>query len=114
MTSSSANSDALHLARMQRMIDAENASASGMRHMYMHWSALSPTTRKSHAERHGKLFTAEQVREFWSIPENIVGCKCTILAVLVDRDNQPVIPDFIDNARETYKKMHARGYDWSK
>lgn len=102
--------DDLHAMRMVAL----NEDMFGMKHLYMHLSALSPTTRKSHAERHGKLYTAQQVRDFWSDQANIEGCKCSVVAVMVDENNQPVVPAIVDRARATYKKMAARGYDWSK
>jgi len=106
---------ALHESRMRRL-DQEELSAKkfGSKQLYMHLSALSPTTRKSHAERHGKLFTAKQVREFWSDPSNIEGCKCGVVVVLVDDLGKPIVPQLLDRARETYKKMAARGYEWSQ
>ncbi|OAE56658.1 hypothetical protein A7J67_08435 [Achromobacter xylosoxidans] len=111
----SADDAALHAMRMknfeQGVADAERLNLT---YGYMHFSALSATTRKSHAERHGKLFTAEQVRSFWSDPENIAGCKCTIIGVMLGEDGEPIVSAFLENARASYEKMAARGYEWSK
>jgi len=81
---------------------------------YLHLSALSPTTRKSHAARHGKLFTPQEVKEFWSDPENIDGCKCTVVPIMVDEEGEPIVASIVDRAIEAYKKMALRGYEWSK
>lgn len=56
----------LHEKRMERLEAAiVGARTHGLQVKYMHLSALSPTTRKSHAERHGQLFTAQEAKDFW-------------------------------------------------
>ncbi|MEQ4618462.1 MAG: hypothetical protein ABN482_10475 [Corticimicrobacter sp.] len=97
---------------MSSKFDTDDDLGEG--YLYMHLSALSPTTRKSHAERHGKLFTAQEVREFWSDPTNVDGCKCTVTAMMVDDDGKPLVPSIVKQARDAYEKMRTRGYDWSK
>lgn len=56
----------------------------GIRFMELHLSALKPTTRATHAERHGKLYTTEQVREWYSQGANAINCYCSQTAVAVD------------------------------
>lgn len=99
-----------HVMRMSRL----DEHVPGFAYRFMHLSALSPTTRKSHAERHGKLFTAQQVREFWADPQNIAGCKCSVSAIIVDDNGEPIVTAITKRTRETYEKMKKRGYDWSK
>lgn len=107
--------DDQHSARMRKFEgDDAGARKNGLNCLFMHLSALSPTTRKSHAERHGKLFTAQEVREFWSDPANVDGCKCAVTAMMVDDDGKPLVPSIVKRTRNTYEKMKARGYDWSK
>lgn len=61
--------------RTARMDEAEAATEElNLRTMQMHISALSPTTRLSHAQRHGKLYTIEQQREWWSRSPNSINC----------------------------------------
>lgn len=109
------NYDVLHENRMRRLEEAEAAAKEmGFNQKYMHLSALSPTTRKSHASRHGQLFTANEIREFWSDKENIAGCKCTVVAVMLDKSGKPLVPNFVENAEASLAAMSARGYDWSK
>lgn len=86
----------------------------GEEYRYLHLSALSPTTRKSHAKRHGRLFTAAEVKKFWSDPRNVEGCKCTVVPIMVDEKGKPIVKAIVDRAKETLKKMSDRGYDWSK
>lgn len=97
---------------MSSKFDADDDLGEG--YLYMHLSALSPTTRKSHAERHGKLFTAQQVREFWADPTNVDGCRCSVTPVMVDDDGNPLVPSIINRTRAAYEKIRDRGYGWSK
>ena len=61
--------------RTARMDEAEAASEElNLRTMQMHISALSPTTRLSHAQRHGKTYTIEEQREWWSRSPNSINC----------------------------------------
>lgn len=82
---------ALRKARM-----AESARASreyGLSFKQMHMSALSPTTRPSHAARHGRLYTIEEQQEWWEQGSNSINCKCSTITVLVDSKGEPVLPD---------------------
>lgn len=72
----------------------------GLRTMLMHLSALSPTTRPTHASRHAKLYTQEQVRDWYSRDGNAINCKCSQVSVLVDENNQPVVPSIIERAKK--------------
>lgn len=40
----------------------------------MHISALLPTTRPHHADRHGKVYTVEQQERWWNISPNRINC----------------------------------------
>lgn len=62
----------------------------GIRTGLLHFSALSPTTRKTHADRHGKIFTQEQTRAFYSKDGNSNQCKCSQRSVLLDEDGNPL------------------------
>jgi len=95
----------MHERRMQRLGEGERY---GLRVAYMHISALSPTTRKTHAERHGQLFTAAQVRSFWSVEENRVGCKCSIAEVMVDESGTPIVPSILEQAKDMYQNYKIK------
>lgn len=49
-------------------------------------SALKPTTRSWHASRHGKVYTTEQVRDFYSENGNRYNCYCSQIPVLLNDD----------------------------
>lgn len=58
----------------------------GLRTKLLHLSALKPTTRTWHASRHGKLFTVEEVREWYSKDGNRFNCYCSQIPVLLNED----------------------------
>lgn len=96
--------------RRARMDEAEDAAERyGLENREMHFSALSPTTRISHAERHGKLFTVEQQRQWWSEDGNSINCKCTTISVLVDETGAPMSPDIVERARAVEQRVKADG-----
>lgn len=79
----------------------------GIRTLEMHLSALSPTTRDSHSARHGRLFTTQEVREWYAQDGNGVNCKCAQVSMLVDKDGKPLQERVIERARgarERYDK----------
>lgn len=71
----------------------------GIRTGLLWFSALSPTTRESHARLHGRTVDQEFVREFYSTDANGINCKCSQQPILVDDDGNPVGQDLIDRLR---------------
>lgn len=105
----------LHEIRIKKLETAINsANQYGLRVMYIHFSALSPSTRKSHAKRHGKLFTGQEMLDFWSNPENAKDCKCSFAQIMIDESGKPFNSTIQKRALSAYQKMKKRGYDWSK
>ncbi|HHQ9361519.1 TPA: phage minor head protein [Klebsiella pneumoniae] len=49
-------------------------------------SALKPTTRSWHASRHGKVYTTDQVRDFYAENGNRYNCYCSQIPVLLNDD----------------------------
>ncbi|PLL29957.1 phage minor head protein [Klebsiella grimontii] len=49
-------------------------------------SALKPTTRSWHASRHGKVYTTEQVRDFYAENGNRYNCYCSQIPALLNAD----------------------------
>lgn len=56
----------------------------GIQTALMWYSALSSTTRRTHARRHGRAYTPQAVKDFYSRDGNAVNCKCSQQSVLVD------------------------------
>ncbi|MDA3989938.1 phage minor head protein [Klebsiella aerogenes] len=51
-------------------------------------SALKPTTRTWHASRHGKVYTTEEVRDFYAENCNRYNCYCSQIPVLLNDDGR--------------------------
>lgn len=58
---------------------------TGLRAGVIHVSALIPTTRKTHAARHGNAYTTAQQRQWWNKGANRINCLCDVISVLIDR-----------------------------
>ena len=92
--------------RRARWDEADEATASlGLRIKLLHISALSPTTRRTHALRHGHLYTSDEVREWYATGSNAINCKCSQVEVLVDEKGNPLNPDVIEKARKTFNSQ---------
>lgn len=103
---------ALRRARWDETDDATEQYGLTLR--MMHLSALRHNTRRTHAARHGKIYTTEEIRDWYSQDANSINCQCSQSEILVDDDGKPVVPQLVDRALRTYNKMAARGYDWSQ
>lgn len=94
--------NALRRARWDESEDAQDRY--GLRTMQMHISALSPTTRITHAKRHAHLYTVEEVREWYTLAANAINCKCVQVATMVDSDGNPIVPTIQERAEKSLKK----------
>lgn len=103
---------ALRRARWDESDDA--AELYGLRTMQMHISALSPTTRLSHARRHAQLYTTDEVREWYSQDANSINCRCTQVPLLVNKSGEPIVPVAVDRAKAAYENLSKREYPWAK
>lgn len=92
----------------------EAAELYGLRTKELHLSALSPTTRATHAARHAHLYTREAVRDWYAVDGNSINCKCSTASVMVDESGNPLVPSIVERAKQTMKIMEKRDYDWSK
>ena len=86
----------------------------GLKTRLLHISALSPTTRRTHAARHAHLYTNEEVREWYAQDANGINCKCSQQSVLVDDSGKPLFPDLITKLKQEYKTIQARKYAWAE
>lgn len=97
-------------------LDESDAAAEdyGVQSKQMHMSALSPTTRLTHARRHARLFTTNEQRDWWASSGNSINCKCSTVSVLVDDDGKPLVPAIVERARKNKAVMKERGKgDWT-
>lgn len=63
---------------------------TGLRAAVLHISALSPTTRETHAARHGNAYTVADQLSWWNMGVNRINCKCTTRSVLIDRKGRVI------------------------
>lgn len=74
-------------------------------------SALMKTTRVTHAARHGKYYTPEEIDEFYSEGANRRNCHCAQIPALVI-DGKPVIlektQERLDKQREAWQDAHKK------
>ena len=70
-------------------------------------SALKPTTRSWHASRHGKVYTTEQVRDFYAENGNRYNCYCSQIPVLLNDDGSIFNEGLAD-------KLAAERKQWAK
>lgn len=91
--------------RRSRIEEAEQTVVDlGISIRMMQLSALSATTRLSHAARHGKLFTFEQARVWMATSPNMINCKCTFVEVMVDAQGKPIVKGLIARAEAIKEK----------
>lgn len=80
--------------RQAKMAEDQYASETlGIKTGLLWTSALLPTTRAHHAARTGKVFTAENVKQFYSVNGNRYRCHCSITTCLLDADGKPILTD---------------------
>lgn len=51
----------------------------------MHLSALTATTRATHAARHGGIYTSDEQAMWWASGSERINCLCSVTSVLVDK-----------------------------
>jgi SPP1 gp7 family putative phage head morphogenesis protein len=78
----------------------------GLDVMVMHVSALVPNTRPTHASRHGRLYTLEQQRSWWSEGSQKINCLCSTVEVILI-DGEPTQQKLIERQRKRGKAYFA-------
>lgn len=96
----------LHEMRIRKLQnDIADSERLGMPVKFMHLSALTPTSREQHIERHGELFTGQQMLDWWAEGDNRVRCRCACTPILLDRQGRPMTPYLIANAKMELKNF---------
>lgn len=95
--------DTLRQARYDEADEAKSLLGLDVKILWS--SALKPTTRATHAARHGGVFTQENCREFYSKNGNRFRCFCSSTEVLMLRGK----PQITDKLKDSYKKEKE---DW--
>lgn len=87
-----AQTDITGALRQARWTEADYArDEMGIKLGLLWTSALLPTTRPNHASRHGKVYTTEETRAFYSGGGNRYRCHCSQTECLIGDDGKPML-----------------------
>jgi len=88
------------------MDESQRASESlGLVTKLLWVSALMATTRRSHADLHGRLLTRTEVTEFYSKNGNAINCRCSQVPTVVDENGNAF-------AKKIFEKMAKQEERW--
>jgi SPP1 gp7 family putative phage head morphogenesis protein len=82
------------------------ADRLGLNTGLMWLSALKPTTRTWHAIRHGKVYTTEEVRDFYAENGNRYNCYCSQIPVLLNDDGSIFNEGLANKLAKERKQWH--------
>lgn len=103
-----ARTEIIGALRRGRMDEAEETQARlGIKTGMLWVSALSPTSRPNHVARHGKIYSTQEVREFYQSAGEAINCKCAQTEILLNEDGSPIssaVVKRLDTARKAYTK----------
>jgi SPP1 gp7 family putative phage head morphogenesis protein len=71
-------------------------------------SALKPSTRAWHASRHGKVFTTEEVQDFYAENGNRYNCYCSQIPVLLNDDGSIFNEGLADKLKKERKQWTTK------
>lgn len=94
---------AMRRGRLDEATDAEQRLGIEVRMIW--YSALLPTTRWTHAARHGKLYTPQDVREFYEVNGNAINCRCSQVEAVLGADGQPLSKGLLRRLAEQRKQF---------
>lgn len=87
-----AQTDITDTLRQARWAESEQAQQDfGLKVGLLWTSALLRTTRPWHASRHGRIYSQQQVREFYGKQGNRYNCHCSQTECLLDADGKPIL-----------------------
>ncbi len=95
-------------ARTTREGQREDARRIGIEGKTVWLSALRPTTRRTHASRHGNYYTEQENNQFYSRDGNAIHCRCTQIFVVVDKDGNPRDPKFRERLESQKKRYNEK------
>lgn len=91
------------LRKAQRLETEWSRDRLGLNTAMLHLSALKTTTRKTHAVRHGKVFTPEEVEEWYSRDGNRYRCYCSQIPVILDEKGEVVNKGLVEKLAQERK-----------
>lgn len=94
---------------------AEDAAADtelGIKTGLLWTSAFLPTTRPWHASRSGRVYTREEVQDFYGRDGNRYNCACSVTTCLLDADGKPILTKKLQNTMANERKAWQSGARW--
>ena len=77
------------------------------------FSALAPTSRPTHVQKHGETYTTQEVREFYTLSGNAINCLCSQSPVLANKKTgeilQVALQDRMRKKKEAYQLVYGVG-----
>lgn len=94
-------------AHKQATLDETDDAAEryDLKTMMMQLSAFAATSRQSHMDRHGGLFTTDEVRQWLARDANGIHCLCAFVSVLVDSNGKPLSDTITRRAQQIRQRM---------
>lgn len=94
-------------AHKQATLDETDDAAEryDLKTMMMQLSAFAATSRQTHMDRSGKLFTTDEVRQWLARDANAIHCLCNFVAVLVDSNGKPLSDTITRRAQQIRQRM---------
>lgn len=83
----------------------------GLKTGLLHISALKPNSRATHVARHGKVYAAEQVEEWYEESGNRYNCYCAQVTVLLNDKGVPYNQAGIDRLVKEADKWESQNHD---
>lgn len=87
------------------------SEALGLQTKMMWVSALMSTTRKTHGEKHGRIYTRQQVADFYSVDGNAINCRCSQVPTIVDANGDMFakkILDKMEKQKERWEETQSK------
>lgn len=106
-----AQTDITDTLRGARWAEAEYAQRNlGIRLALLWTSALQTFTRQTHAARHGRTYTSDEVREFYSRDGNVYKCHCATTECLIGDDGKPILTEKLKSTMAKARATWNRAY----
>lgn len=108
-----AQTDITDTLRQARWAEADHARDNmGIRSGILHSSAFLRTTRPTHAARHGKVYSTDEARAWYSRDGNRYRCHCGQTECLLDDNGAPILTqgakDSMRKELEAWQKASAK------
>lgn len=74
----------------------------------IHISALTATTRQTHAARHGLAYSTSDQLKWWNTTPNRINCLCSTQKMVLDENNEVINKELQDEIRQDGKDFFGK------